>query len=81
MRTGYRLHAIRYQLTARKRILHALMGHRDPVADCYRVELHRYAAGLYHALLQEFADFVEVAVPGNETLVGIAYADEGLLHV
>jgi hypothetical protein len=53
----------------------------DSVANGDRIEFHRNAAGFDDALLEPFADSVEVAVSGNERLVGIADSDKRLLHV
>ena len=81
VRARDRLHAVRDQLAAGERVLHAGMRHRDAVADGDRVELHRDAARLDHALLDPLAHLVEVAVPRHERLVAVADADERLFHV
>ncbi len=81
VRPRHGLHAVGNQLAARQRILHPGMCHRDAVAHGDRVELHRDAARLDHALLDPFADLVQMAVAGNERFVAVADADERLFHV
>ena len=75
------LHRIRNQFAAGQGKLHAGMRHRDAVADGDRVELHRNAARVDHGLLDDLAHLVEVAMSRHERLVGVADADERLLHV
>ncbi len=62
-------------------ILHAGVAHGDAVANGDGVEFHGDAAGVFDALLEEGADFIEVAVAGDEAFVRVANADERLFHV
>ena len=76
MGNGHRFRRIRNEFPRNKGILHALMAHRDPVADGDRREFNRGAARETDARLDGFCDFIQVHVAWDDFVVGIDHADE-----
>ena len=78
MRRRHGFHTVRNEFAAGEGELHSLMTHCDAVADRDGVEFKGDAARFADLVTDIFADLVEVAVPGDNRGVGVAYADERL---
>ena len=81
MRLCERLNAVRDQLAARQRILHADVAHRDAVADADRRNEHRRAACHANAGLDGVRDLVEVDVTRDDLGICGNDADDRLFHL
>ena len=81
MRLCERLYAVRDQLAARQRILHADVAHCDAVADADRRNEHRRAACHANAGLDGVRDLVEVDVTRDDLGICGNDADDRLLHL
>ncbi|MPM69946.1 hypothetical protein SDC9_116894 [bioreactor metagenome] len=81
MRHHHRLDGVGDDLTARQRVLHAIVAHGDAVADGHGVEFIRHPAGGADGVADQFADLAEVAVAGNDVGVAVANRDERFLDI
>ena len=81
MRLCERLYAVRDQLAARQRILHADVAHCDAVADADRRNEHRRAACHANASLDGVRDLVEVDVTRDDLGICGNDANDRLLHL
>jgi hypothetical protein len=57
------------------------MPHRNAVADSYRIELERHAAGLTNGILDRPGDLIEMDMAWNYLAETVGDADKGLAHI
>src|SRR5512138_3618306 len=69
------------KFTRRQAVLHADMSHGDAVIHTDGIELERYTTCLAHCLFCQFAEFLQMAMTGNDVNIRIADADERLSHI
>jgi len=81
MAFGHGFDAVRHQLPTRQRVEHALVVHRDPVADARHAELERGAAGHAHAGLHRLGDLTQMHVTRDRFAERVGDADERTFHL
>ncbi len=77
MRARHALDAVGDDLPGGQRILHALVTHRDAVADADGVEFDRSAAGGEYAVLDGAGDCLEVDVARYDLVERVDDTDDG----
>ncbi len=73
---GHDLHRVGDDFARHQGVVHALVVHRQAVADADDVELQRDAAALVYPVLDLLGDGVQVHMPGDELVVRVGYPDE-----
>ena len=81
MRLCERLNAVRDQLAARQRILHADVAHRDAVADADGRDEDGGAPCHLDACLDGVGDLIQIHVAGDNLTVGTHHTDEGAVQL
>ena len=80
VRLRQRLYAVRDQLTACQRVLHADVTHGNAVAYADGIDFKRHAACHIDAGLYGFGNLVQVVVPGDDIAFGAKDRDERTVH-
>ena len=75
------LRGIGNQVSCNKRILHADVPHRNPVADRNGGKLYRETAGLRNPHFHRLRNLVQIHVPRHNFVVGANHTDHRLLHL
>ncbi len=81
MRLDHEFNGVRDVFPRGKRVPHAFMSHRDPVADAYRVELKRRAASCRNSLSDAFGDHAKMRMARNDRVPGVGDPDKGFVHL
>ncbi len=78
---GHGLNRIADKLAARQRVLHAIMTHRDAIANADGRELHRRAACRSNPQLDSLRDFPQMDMARDNLVERVDHADERLLQI